>query len=198
MLDSIYFPLPEDIDDPAISALWSSAIQADWTKTHEALYHGFADETCLAAHPGADAYLCGFSSHVQLNHITTPFVTRQDLTDPVVYQYFSAMDATMAQYATWTRKSLERVPDVKANAEERAKITLAPGVYASNCGQHIVLLNGPWLGVSAGTNATVQNADGTPLTMHDALTSWATGTPIVALDTPASTTSVCVATTQDQ
>lgn len=198
MLDAIYLPLPEDIDDAAVASTYLTGLKASWTTVRGTLYQGFADESCLAAHPGEDAYLCGLSTHVQLNHTTTPFFTRQDLTDPVAYQYLQAAGATLDQFAKWTRTSILRVAEVKNVAEEKAAITKAPGAYSSDCGQHIVMLNSPWFGVAASGNATVQNAGGTPLTLHDALGAWATGTPVNAIDTHPSTLAVCGQTTKDQ
>jgi hypothetical protein len=200
MLDSIFLPVPEDVDDPVVASKYLDGMKAQWTNVRGTLYQGFADESCMAAHAGADAYLCGLGTHVQLNHMTTPFVTRQDLTDPVSYGSLEAAGATMDQYASWTHKSLQRVSGVLGNAEEKTAITKAPGVHASNCGQHIVMLNGPWFGVAAMGNATVKNtgAGGAALTLHDALGAWANGTTIEAIDTHPSTISVCAQTTKDQ
>ena len=198
MFDSIYLPIPEDIDDSAVASKYVAGLKSEWTDTRGTLYRGFADESCVTAHPGEDAYLCALTSHVQLNHTTTPFFTRQDLTDPVAYNYLAAAGATLDQYARWTRTSMERLAGVTTNAEEKSAITKAPGAYASNCGQHIALLNSQWFGVAATGNASVQNAGGTPLTLHDALGAWATGTSINALDTIPSTIGVCAPITADQ
>jgi hypothetical protein len=197
MLDAIYMPLVEDITDPAIAAKWDAGLRTSWTTVRTQLYNGFSDESCLARHRGDDAYLCGLTTHVQLHHLTTPFFSRQDLVDPVTFNSFVSTGASLNQYATWTRASMERLASAKANAEE----TMAknPGSYATNCGQHIAMLNAPWFGIAQGANATVKaNAGGQALTLHDALSAWLTGTPIAIVDTHPSTLSTCVATTADQ
>lgn len=118
----------------------------------------------------------------------------------MTYGYLEVAGATLEQYAKWTRASVLRVAQVTANAEEKEAITKAPGLYGTDCGQHIVMLNSPWLGVAASGKATVQNADGTPFTLHDALAAWATGTTIRALDTHPTSPSlaVCSHTTKER
>lgn len=200
MLDSIYLPLPEDVDDAAIQAKYQSGLEAQ-AALRLSLYQAFGDESCRAAHPGKDAYLCELTTHVQLNHLTTPFFTRQDYSDPVTYGYLEVAGASLEQYAKWTRASMLRVSKVTENAEEKGAITKAPGLYGTDCGQHIVMLNSPWFGVAANGNATVKNADGTPFTLHDALAAWATGTTaITALDTHPTSPSlaVCSQTTKER
>ncbi|MBI4955596.1 MAG: hypothetical protein HY908_26490 [Myxococcales bacterium] len=198
MLDSIFLPLPEDVTDPTIAATYLTGMQAQWTTVKQTLYHAFTDESCLALHPGADAYLCGLTSHLQLDHTTTPFFSRQDLTDPVSAQYLEAAGATIPQIAAWTYTSMLRLAGALQSSEEQASMTVAPGSYASNCGQHIVMLNSTWFGVAQQNNATVEGAGGTPLTVHDALGAWMLGTPIAAIDTEPSTVSFCPATTSEQ
>ena len=109
-----------------------------------------------------------------------------------------AAGATLPQYAKWTYASMLRLADVKNTAEEKTAVAVAPGSYSSNCGQHIAMLNGPWFGTAQTGNATVEIESGTPLTLHDALGAWATGTPIAAVDTHPSTVSFCPPTTSDQ
>lgn len=198
MLDSVLLPLPEDVTDPVMREKWEAGIRHEATKVRGELYDAFTDESCLAKHPGDDRYLCALTSHVQLDHLTTPFFTRQDLTDPVTYGYVVPLGASLDQYAAWTLATLKRLKDVKSKAEEKDAIVVAPGVHASNCGQHIVMLNGPWFGTAPGEKATVKNAAGADTTVHDALVAWATGTPIAALDTHPKTASKCLATTSDR
>lgn len=199
MLDSIFLPLPEDVDDPAVKEKYMAGLEGQGSTRLE-LYGAFGDESCRAAHPGPDAYLCELTSHVQLNHLTTPFFTRQDYSDPVSYGYLEAAGASLDQVARWTSVSMHRVTEVLNDAEEKAAMTKAPGVYASDCGQHIVMLNGPWFGVAQNGNATVKNDSGSPLTVHDALAGWLTGTTVAAFDThPTSPTlTQCVQTTKDK
>jgi len=195
--DAILDPLPEDIDDPTIRANWIGGLQTRFA-TRQEYYDLHNDESRVAAHPGADAYLCDLPSHVRLNHITTPYFLRQDLRDPVQYGGFQLTGASLAQFATAVRKTALRVPDIQTNAEEKADIVRAPGVHVSNCGQHIVLLNPPWFGVATQGNATVETPNGTPITVHDALGSWILGNTVSAIDTQPSTLSVCAATSSEQ
>lgn len=198
VLDSVFLPLVEDVDDPVIAERYDAGLRGQWANVRQDLYQGFGDESCLAAHTGDDAYLYGLTGHVQLNHITTPFFSRQDLTDPVTYPILQLAGASLAQYAEWTRVSMQRLASVPTTAEESSAISVAPGSHASNCGQHIVMLNGPWFGVAQNGNATVETADGTAWTVHDARVAWAMGTPIEALDTQPSTVSECAAATSEQ
>lgn len=198
LLDSFYMPVPEDVDDASVRQSYETGLRASWDQVKQTLYQAYTDESCVTRHPGTDAYLCGLSTHVMLHHLTTPFFVRQDLRDPVSYTTMQPTGATLAQYAAWTHTSLGRVANVRMNSEEGADITLAPGAMSSNCGQHIVAMNNPWFGVAASGNATVETPDGAPRTLHDALTAWVGGTPIQALDTDPSTTSVCATQTNDQ
>ncbi|MCA9619797.1 MAG: hypothetical protein KC731_12310, partial [Myxococcales bacterium] len=198
VMDAITDPLPEDVDDPTIRDNWVLGLQYRYDNTYLALWQAFLDESCVAAHPGADAHLCSEGGFVRLNHITTPMFVRQDLRDPVMFGYFGSTGATMAQFAAAVRKTMLRVPDIQANAIEKNAIVKAPGVHVSNCGQHIVLMNSPWFGVAAQNNATVETQGGMPVTLHDALGAWIGGANVVAIDTDPSAISVCAATTNDQ
>ena len=197
VFDSIFHPLTEDVADPTVAASYLAQQKLVYTAQKE-IYDAHLDDTCVAAHTADDAYLCSSTGHVRLNHITTPYFARQDLTDPVQYNFFAVSGGTMQQFSDAVLKTMKRVADVGSTAEEKADITVAPGAHVSNCGQHIVMLNSPWFGVAANGNATVEAPNGTALTVHDALGAWATGTPINAIDTLPSTISVCAATTSDQ
>ena len=188
--------LPEDVADPTIAAAYVQGQKQTYANVLVALHDSFMDQSCVAAHPGADAHLCGLSGHVRLNHITTPFFVRQDLTDPAQFNYFSPSGATLGQFADAVRATMLRFQTLQQSSEET--VATAPGVHVSNCGQHIVLLNNPWFGVAAQKNATVSDPSGTPLTLHDALRDWALGTTVAAIDTQPSSKSSCVATTGEQ
>ncbi|MCA9600155.1 MAG: hypothetical protein KC776_42925 [Myxococcales bacterium] len=195
--DSILDPLPEDVDDATMRESWQIGIQHRYDEAFVALYDAHLDESCVAAHGGASPELCSLGSHVRLNHVTTPFFDRQDLSDPVQFGYFSSAGGTMTQLVDAIEKTAKRLPDIKNSAEEKSEIARAPGVHVSNCGQHIVMLNGPWFGVAQNGNATVE-LSGNPITVHDAMVSWIAGNPVAAIDTNPSTTSSCAATTSDQ
>ncbi len=196
LFDSITDPLPEDIADPAQSSAWDAMVKSNHATVQVGLYDAFLDESCRAMHTGSDAHLCASSAHVRLNHVTTPFFVRQDLTDPVQYDYFQKTGASLDQFATALRTTMLRFGDVVQKAEE--SIPTAPGVYASDCGQHIILLNNAWFGVAAQQNATLKDGAGTALTAHAALHDWFTGAPKPALDTHPSTLSSCLAATAEQ
>lgn len=196
MLDSITDPLPEDVADPTIAAAYAEGQKQNYANVLVAAHDSFMDQSCVAAHPGADAHLCGLGSHVRLNHITTPFFVRQDLRDPVQFGYFGLTGASLGQFADAVHATMQRFATLPQSSEE--KVTAAPGVHVSNCGQHIVMLNSPWFGVAAQQNASVADQAGAPVTLHDGLRDWVLGKPSVAIDTHPSTKSSCLATTGEQ
>lgn len=192
-LDAITDPLPQDFEDTTLGSKFETGLKVRYTDTYQALYDAHLDESCVASHTGADAYLCALGAYVRLNHITTPFFVRQDLRDPVQFGYIGATGATLAQQAAAIRKTMLRFADIKNTAVEKGSIARVPGVQTSNCGQHIVLLNNAWFGVATSGNANVNGQ-----TLHDALTSWIAGNSVNVIDSEPSTLSTCIATTGEQ
>ena len=197
LLDASTDPYPEDIVDPVFAPQYEAVLPNRHAQVFEELWNSHLDESCLAAHTGDDAYLCSLGSHARLNHVTTPFFVRQDLRDPVSFGAFKAAGVSLEDYANSLATTMDRYTAMLDTAEEKSAMSRAPGVYVTNCEQHIAALNGGWFGTAA-SPATVELPGGMPITLHDALGAWITGTSIQAIDTEPSTKSVCIMTTSEQ
>jgi hypothetical protein len=195
--DSLVEPLPEDIADEGDAKALEDLITARYEKVFRDLYDAHLDESCVAAHSGADARHCANQSHVRLHHVTSPYFLRHDLRDAVNYNALSPIGGTLAELALATKKTIERHRTLLADAEEKSAMTRNPGLHASNCGQHILTLNDAWFGVAADAH-TVELDGGTPITVHDAFASWNQGTDVSAIDTHPSTKSTCLKPAGDQ
>jgi hypothetical protein len=197
LFDATVDPLPEDVADPALAKAYADVLPVRFQEVFRNLYDAHLDESCVAAHPGADAHLCTNWSHLRLNHVTTPYFLRHDLSDPVVFTGFKKLGFTLAELAQATKKTLDRHKTVLSEAEEKKAMKRNPGIHASNCGQHIVALNSGWFGVT-GNPHTVEDGGGMPISIHDAFASWAEGNTVQAIDTQPSTKSKCLMTNDDQ
>jgi hypothetical protein len=195
--DAAVEPLVEDIPNATVAETVQSYLPTRHQETFVDFWGAHLDESCLAAHPGDDAYLCSVGTHVRLNHITTPYFVRHDLTDPVGFNGLESLGLAAADYAKASEATMTRFTEVLANAEEKEAMTRAPGVMASNCKQHIVTMNDAWFGVTANP-ATVDLPNGMPVSVHDALGAWINGNDIQALDTVPATKSKCLMSTNDQ
>jgi hypothetical protein len=195
--DSSNDPVVDDIVNETVAADFEAVLPARHDVVFSSLYDAHLDESCMAAHGDSEPWLCSLGSHVRLNHITTPYFVRQDLRDPVTFNAFEQLGLSLEDYAVSLEATMNRFPALLQTAEERDAMTRAPGVYVSNCEQHIVALNNGWFGLGANP-ASVQNADGTPVSVHDALAAWINGETITVLDTQPSTRSRCLSTTDDQ
>jgi hypothetical protein len=195
--DAATDPMVEDIPNATVAAQFESILPERYQITFLDTWGAHLDESCLAAHPGDDAYLCSLGSHVRLNHITTPFFVRNDLRDPVSHNAFEQLGLSIEDYGVAMESTMARYTTLLDDAEEKDAMTRAPGVMASNCKQHIVTMNDAWFGLGANP-ATVDLPGGMPITVHDALGAWINGTSIQALDTQPSTKSKCLMTTADQ
>jgi len=144
------------------------------------LYSGRVDESCLAMHP-SDTWRCGDPVHVRENHLTTPLFVRQDLLDPNTLDELGTPEwefgTQLYEFAQFTWDHLDRMSRAAATAEERADMTVAPGVYGPHCDEHTALRNnGKFFDdkVAAG---------GALLSYHDTFRNWLLGTgPTVALE----------------
>lgn len=184
------FP-PRSVDlDPAIAAATDGMLRdLRWPTTYVSYWGAWVDQTCQAAHPGADAWLCGDQNHVVMNHITTPFIARQDLTDRVIGERYLNAGATQDQLATWWQPGLSALRNIQSTAEET--ITFRPGVYGPNCGQHVALTSKDFFQV-----ATVETPAADLLTWRGAILAWLTAPPdttIEAIDSVSAMLSTCPA-----
>ncbi len=105
-----------------------------------ALQNPQLDDSCVAAHPGAAAYLCDDPGYVELNHITTPFFQIQDLSDSnqlEAMQRASDLNPTPAQFSQKLHDQLNELVNIRNTAVEKSAISVAPGVVGRNCGIHV-------------------------------------------------------------
>lgn len=160
-----------------------------WPEVYEGRYGLFLESSCAAYHDAADRWLCGSSEHLVLNHVTTPFFVRQDLSDRVIGGIYLGQGATVAEMASAWALTVDRVFEVPANGEEGDAMTRGPGIYAPNCGQHVGLNDPEWF-----AETTVQDGDGTRYTHRGAFLAWYGGASIEVLDGQPSTTSTCADT----
>lgn len=158
------------------------------------LMAGRMDESCLTFHP-ADAWRCADPAHVRENHITTPFFLRQDLIDPNTTDAFGTPEwpfgSQLYQYAQATWDHLDRLSRIQSTAEEKAGISMNPGLYGPHCDNHTALRNNPKF-----LEDKVSNGTGL-FSYHDTMRNWLLGNePGVVLEArpasePAPRSAVC-------
>jgi hypothetical protein len=190
-------PMLEDLPNQTVASTIEGFLPTRYSDIFQGMYGAHLDESCVAAHPGDDAYLCTIGTHVRLNHITTPFFVRHDLRDTVGFNAYESLGMTLDEYGEAMEATMDRYVTLLDDAEEKADMTRAPGVYTSNCKQHIVALNDGWFGTKTNP-ATVELPNGNPISVHDALGGWINGNDIRAMDTQPSTKSFCLPPTDDQ
>jgi hypothetical protein len=180
-------PQPSDLGDPAAEEAFESYDRdVQWPEIQTAAWGAFVDASCRASHPADEQWRCGENEHVVLHHVTTPFFVRQDLRDRSIGGRYLDAGATEAQLATAYRATLVRVPDIATTGEEGAAVTVPPGVYGPNCGQHVGLSNDEWF-----NQGTVETAGGAALSFRQALAIWLVGGVVTAIDSQPSTVSYC-------
>jgi hypothetical protein len=181
-------PLVEDFPDAvAIEAIIAS-IQVDADEIYGAgRYNSFLDESCMASLEGVGgSWRCTDPGYVSHNHITTPYFTRNDRTDPTNSNNFEPFGVDIDEYAVAAGLSLSRLPDIRDTAVEAAAIDFIPGVYGPNCGRHIAFLDAPYFFV-----ATVDDANGQPHSFDQALRSWLQGNDVYVVDEHPAASSTC-------
>ncbi len=103
---------------------------------------GRIDDSCLAMH-ATDFFRCGDAAHIRAHHITTPFFARQDLIDPNTLDEFGTPEwpfgTQLFEYAQATWDHLDTLSRIRLDAEEKAAITVAPGLYGPHCDNHTAL-----------------------------------------------------------
>lgn len=172
--------------DPAISwaAATSPASYADYLQNWAAAAHAFwgtantaIDASCLdpawtAAHNavGSHPEICFDTAYTLLNHITTPFFSRQDIDDPLGNDRY----ATWALYpgpAAFTAAQANQLFLTATFAGGLEQIGFTPGVSGTHCQQHVTVLTGDFY-----TDTTaVPPAWPVPLSFHDLLSNWLAG-----------------------
>ncbi len=182
-------------DNDAFSEEVQDGANARFEQTQRDFYlpaRAFYDASCVASYPSDEPWRCS-GSGMRLDHITTPFFQRQDLRDPTASQGLISLGATIEVWASAVREALLRLADIPTTAAEKDDIVRAPGIYATNCKQHIGTMSDDWY-----DGATVKDESGAPLTYKQALQKWLTGDDVVIIDTDPATKSNCRATNQDR
>lgn len=123
----------------------------------------FADESCRAALADTeDEWICQDPTWFAYDHVTTPFLARQDLYDSNVIDSYLKAGMSEIGFAKAVRSSLLSLAALPATAAEGAAMTRTPSAYGPACGQHVGLESDTWF-----FDATVV-ADGGPVSLHDA------------------------------
>lgn len=185
VMDADFPPEIDDYDLPN-AADFEVGKQANYQRAFVDAYDAPLDSSCLATHDAADRYLCSDLGHLLLNHITTPYFARMDLSDPVISQSAASFGISIVDFAKATRKAVSRVSDVPTTSEEATKMTRTPGIYSPNCGQHEGFTENTWFFVT-----TVMDSAMKATTFHDALTDWILGNTIAIIDSVPKVLSVC-------
>jgi len=189
VFDTGLLPLPEMFDDPAVTQSIEESMQ-DKAELETSLYQPFWDESCVELLGSApDWWQCASGTYLSLNHITTPFFQRMDITDSnptgVFLQIFGV---SVDEFAAATIDTLALLPDIGTTAAEAAQINFVPGVYGPNCGQHLALTTDRHFLIS-----TVDDANGVPRTFDEALRAWLLGAGVFIVDQHPAQASNCPA-----
>jgi hypothetical protein len=140
------------------------------------------DASCLAAHPGEDAWLCHTSGHILGNHLVeAPLFARMDLADNTISDGYLNAGYTLENFGRGVQATLL---DAAGGAGEEAP-PRPIFVYGPACGQHVGLTNDDWY-----NRATVR-VESRDLTLAGAIVAFAGGTQILAVDTVPPTLSTC-------
>ncbi len=149
---------PVDYNDFLLTEMEPS-IRTFWGVDNSAL-----DISCLAT--AVNPMDCYDTTNTLINHITTPFFVRMDLSDPLgsqrsqTYQNFTSRQ----DYLSALYNQLNSLPTVAIPA-------IPAGVFGPNCGQHVAIQENPGFFQAAAVNVA-----GVPgLSFHELLTNWLTG-----------------------
>lgn len=177
IFDAALTPPPEYFDEAYVD-LAREHLMRGWEPKLEAAagIPPYMDESCVAVFGDTeDAWRCDHSGYVMLNHVTTPFLARQDLRDAL--DMGTAIGLTEDQWEGAVRSMLLDLANVPAEGVEGAEVAVTPGAYGPNCSQHVALEMTDWWRV-----ATVQGADSVDYTFQDAFRAWYGGARVQLVD----------------
>ncbi len=150
-------------------------------------FNSFLDESCVAHRlPQGDEWRCAGGGHLLLNHVTTPFFVRMDLTDSNVVDENVSIGVTPDDFAMATQAMMLALPNIQNTAVEADAIDFVPGVFGPNCGQHIVLMNGGQI-----HQEKVDDSSGTSTSVYEAIIRWLQGQEVFAVDEHPAVSSIC-------
>lgn len=190
LMDSSSGPAGEDLDWSTASPC-TGAGQCTWKDIvlAQTMWMPHGDESCdtwHAANAPATAYLCRDADHALRNHVTTPFMVRQGLTDQLLSGNLIESGVTVAgvgpmtltRFADVVRAQLAALARIRTTAEEKTAITRAPAVFGPPCADHETLSSNPSV-----FSVQVGKA-GTAYTMFDVWNTWIGGAAASILWSP--------------
>lgn len=172
--DAIFYPAPEVLTPSEIAAM-TAEIDALYAATFVALWDGWTAEACAADHV-ADPAVCSNVDTILRQYTTAPFVWHVDLYDPVLYPYLAGFLYTKERFAEV----------VSATLSTYAGGVPAASLHGSACTAHVTLT-----GDRSFDGIVVDDAAGTPWSLHDALEAHVGGARVVAIDDPSGAASTC-------
>ncbi len=187
VFDAGLSPVPDVLVDPADAVILEDRTQLE-AEVKQDLYRPFWDESCIQALGGGpNWWRCVNGGYTSLNHITTPFFQRMDITDPrPAGSFIPLLGSTLDEFADGVIASLMLLPNIDTTASEAGQISFVPGVFGSNCGQHTALTSSNYFLVH-----TVDDGNGIPRTFDEALRAWLGGSSIFIVDDHPAQSSTC-------
>jgi hypothetical protein len=138
------------------------------------------DASCLAFH-ASDPRACDEDSHVLRHHVTTPFFVRMALRDQLIssghidsgLRNADMTPMTVASFALTLHAELSQFSAMLTatpGPEEKAAMTVAPGVFAPGCTKHDTIHS-----TLDTYQTTITPPGGTPLRLFQVFEPWRTG-----------------------
>ncbi|MBT9557329.1 MAG: hypothetical protein IV100_14915 [Myxococcales bacterium] len=178
VFDAAHVPLSTGLSEPYATAL-DDAKEVGWLQsqaTDDTL--PFMDATCWAHLGGtANEGACYDVDYLMLNHITTPFFVRQDLSDEGGLA--ESVGLPEDEFEAATIATLRALATLRESAVEGKDITVVPGAYGPNCAQHVALESTTWWAVG-----TVEDDAGALWTFEEAVSAWRDGAAVAIVDGP--------------
>jgi len=161
-------PLPPDVTEADVDAVLDNFADVSIN-----FRDAITDSSCLEWHadaandPDTDTRLCYDNTHVLLNHITTPWYAKMDLSDNANSPGIYPDGMTFSQVVF---DMLQALAQPGSTAEETDAQAVEPGIFAPNCGHHVNLEVGDFYRIQL----TRQQGNMT-LSNHDVLSNWVSG-----------------------
>ena len=140
VFDAAVLPNPVHVPEDVTRALERVREVSEGRIQEDLDYVPFVDQSC-AADLGEGAVDCAESSHLVYHRVTTPFFVRMDLQDNASIDRYVAAGMTQDDYAQAVRASLLDLSNLADTATEGQDITVTPGVFGPNCGDHVGLFS---------------------------------------------------------
>ena len=187
VFDAAFSPRPETLPDGPRQRIERETRAMIEGLNDASSFLPFADESCVEALGGTDdAWKCHDPASFVYDHVTTPFLARQDYRDPLILGNYTRAHVTEAEFAKAVRESLLSLAELPSRAAEGAAMSVAPSAYGPDCGQHVALESHAWF-----FDAAIE-ADGVPVSLHDAIVRAVDDGPVSIVDDVEGSRSVCV------